>query len=319
MQIITDLSGWQNPHEGTIVALGVFDGIHLGHRRVIDIGLEWARERKLPFGVVTFDRIPGRVLSNSGPGLLLSVEHRLSLLEEIGCEFVLLLRFSRSLARLTPQAFAERVLHAKLHAKGIIVGYDQRFGRGAQGDRAMLEELGKRLGFEVRSAPAVSAEGRVVSSTRIRDAIESGRIEEAARLLGRPVSCRGTAHFLDDLSRRLKHPTFWLDLHHEVRPPSGVYAARIQSRSPEGTFALCNVSTVRRSEHGPSSDSRERAVELCFERETGDLDSREAEILLLGLIRRGQPLPNDELLRRQIACDFDRLREISRSCPPARR
>jgi len=316
MQIITDLSTWQNPYDGTIVAVGVFDGVHLGHRKVLDVGLEWARGKELPFGVVTFDRIPESVLGNRRPGLLISPEHRLGLLEEFGCDFALLVQFTRTFAGLTPRRFAEDILRDKLSARGVVMGYDQRFGKDRGGDVSTLDDLGASLGFEVRRAPAVRVEGEAVSSTRIRSAVESGRLEDAARMLGRPVGCRGTAHFLGDLTRRLRHSTYWLDLHHEVRPPCGVYAASI--RVPDRAFPLilCNISTVRRSEHNPLSDDAERAVELCFETETSDLNGREVEILLLGMIRAEQPFPGDDAIRLQIGRDFNCLRDFSRNSSP---
>ncbi|MFH0962440.1 MAG: riboflavin kinase [Planctomycetota bacterium] len=307
MEIIRDLFAWDNPYEGTVLSLGVFDGVHIGHRKVLDLTLAWARELNVPAGVLTFDRMPARVLQKSAPGLLISLDHRLALLGQCGFDFAAVLTFTKELADTGPADFAADVLRSRLRAKGLVVGYDQRFGRNREGDKDVLETLGRGLGFEVRSAPPVRLAGQVVSSTLIRKAIEAGRLTEASLMLGRPVSCRGTARAQKQLGRRIGHPTFWLDLHHEVRPPCGVYAARSISEKHSGP-ALCNIAKKRRSEHSEFSDRIERAVELCFETNVESLEGEETEVFFLRLLRPELDLSDDARFREQLREDFRHLR-----------
>ena len=130
---------------------------------------------------------------------------------------------------------------------------------------------------------------------------------EATLMLGRPVSCRGTAREEANLGRRIGHPTFWLDLHHEVRPPCGVYAARSVSRR-HSSPALCNIARTRRSEHSEFSDRGERAVELCFEKDVEGLEGAETEVLFLRLLRAELAFGDDARFREQLREDFRHLR-----------
>lgn len=177
---------WDVP-EGTAVAIGVFDGVHRGHQRVIG-ALTGAGARV----ALTFGRHPAQVLSEHGaPPLLTTLRERIRLLGEAGANVVAVLDFDESMVALSPEDFVEQVLVDGLSARLVAVGEDFRFGSGAAGSAATLQELGDRHGFEVAVVPILEVGGEEVRSTRIRELLAAGDVETAALLLGRPYLIRG--------------------------------------------------------------------------------------------------------------------------------
>jgi len=206
-----------------MVTLGTFDGVHLGHQAVIRSTVDWARERGGESVVLTFDRHPRRVIRGEAPGLITSVEHRLVLFEQLGVDVCVVLKFDAALADMEPEVFVQRILVDWIAARGIMLGYDSAFGKGGRGDLSLLRSLGETHGFDALTCAAVELDGEVVSSTTIREAIEGGDLAGASRMLGRPFSLLGTVVHGSGLGRSLGFPTANLDLHHEARPPRGVY------------------------------------------------------------------------------------------------
>ena len=286
------------------MCMGVFDGVHVGHRRVIDEAIGWSREARMPACVVTFDRTPPELAVGKGPSrLLVSVEHRLQLLRQSGLDVAALLRFTHALAETEAETFAREILHEALRARGVVIGFDQRFGKGRQGDFETLQSLGRECGFEARRTEPANVAGRVVSSTLIREAIEAGRLEDAVAMLGRPVTCRGTAAANRRMTGRVGHPTVHVDLHHEIRPPAGVYAVSV-GEGAEAVSALCNISRRQRSEHSEFSETDECAVEVCFEELKADIDGKEIDVAFVRRLRDEIVFADDEEMRRQIREDW---------------
>ena len=306
MIIVRELSTWHPPANGAIVCLGVFDGVHLGHRRVLEETVRWARAESAAAGVVTFDRKPRRLAARSAPPLLLSVEHRMELFRQTGFDFAVLLAFTEALAGTAAEAFVRDILCDRIAVRGVVLGFDQRFGKDRAGDFALLQRLGRTHGFEVRQTPAMRVLGDIVSSTRIRDAIRSGRLAEAAAMLGRPVTCRGNATRNEATSRKTGHPTFVLDLHHEVRPPCGVYAVHVTGGDAD-VLALCNISASVHPEHGGACDLDEYVVEVCFQDLPGNIEGQEIDLAFLDLIREEMRFADAGQMRRRIRRDFDHL------------
>jgi FAD synthase len=177
----------------SVVAIGKFDGVHRGHRELLSGTRAEAERRGLQAGVVTFDRHPGEVLRGARHRYLSTVEERAELLAEAGIDFVLLLRTSPELLSQAPEDFVGD-LSAALDCRTIVVGADFRFGRGATGDVAMLAELAQSRGIQTIAVSLAAGLGDVVSSTRIREELGSGRVDRAAALLGRPFSVPGVLH-----------------------------------------------------------------------------------------------------------------------------
>jgi len=266
------------------VAVGTFDGVHLGHRRV----LEAARASALPGTVVTFEPHP-RVALGYEVELLTTLERRLELIAELGIDEALVVEFDLDLARLEPAAFAEAVLRP-LGTEVVVAGANFRFGRGRAGG---LDLLG-RLGFDARSVPLVEG----VSSSRIRDLVRAGEVESAAKLLGRPAELEGTVVAGDARGGTLGFPTANLRPDPELLVPEfGIYAG-----AAEGTRAAISIGT------NPHYGGEERRIEAHLLDFEGDLYGRRLVLQLWRRLREERAFPSEEELVAQIARDVEETR-----------
>jgi riboflavin kinase/FMN adenylyltransferase len=213
---------------GAAVAMGNFDGVHLGHQSVLALAHAAAAELGAPFGVVTFEPHPRAFFAPDAPPFrLMTADARARRLEKLGVEVLYELPFDAALAGLSPEAFARSVLAVGLGVRHVVVGADFRFGKGRAGDCAVLKELGRPFGFGVTAAPLISDGQGDFSSTAIREALSAGRPEEAARILGHWHRIEGAVRHGDKRGKGLGFPTanLWLDGLH--LPRFGVYAVLV--------------------------------------------------------------------------------------------
>jgi riboflavin kinase / FMN adenylyltransferase len=270
------------------VALGTFDGVHRGHRRVLDAALAAGRTPT----VVTFDPHP-RVALGYGVELLLPLERRLDLLAAAGVEETLVVDFDLELAQLPPEAFAERVLRP-LGTEVVVAGSNFRFGRGRAGDLGLLE----RLGYDVRPVPLVEG----VSSTRIRDLLRSGEVERAAKLLGRPPELAGTVVAGDARGGTLGFPTA------NLRPVPGVLVPGygIYAGAADGHRAAISIGT------NPHYGGGERRIEAFLLDFAGDLYGKRLTLELWQRLRDEQAFASEAELVGQIDRDVEATRRAER-------
>ncbi len=283
-----------------VAALGVFDGVHLGHRAVI------AESATLAAGVggepvaVTFDVHPRVVVDGKGPGLLTSLPHRLRLLEAAGAAAAVVLRFDAALRERSAEDFLEEVLLGRMGIAGLVLGPDSHFGKDRRGNPDLARRVLEPRGVPVRSPGRVQVPAGPVSSTAIRAAVLAGDLGAAAEMLGRPVSVLGTVVRGDGRGRGLGTPTANLDLAHEIHPPRGVWVGRAELPGAQRTHCLVNVGG-RPTFHAP--DEVEDTVEAWFPGWEGDLYGRELEVEFLARIRDERRFPGPEELREQIRRD----------------
>jgi len=293
-----------------VVTLGVFDGVHVGHRYVLDQVIRLARERQGESVVITFRDHPRAVIDGRAPQLITSLPHRIRLFEHLGIDAAVVLDFDDALRNTSAEDFVRLVFHDSLHAEVVLLGFNCRFGKGGRGDFAMLKALARDNGFEARQAGRITLGDKGVSSTEIRAAILRGDLEVAAQMLGRPVSILGTVIAGDGRGRELGWPTANLDLHHEVRPPRGVYGCEVEldgKRHP----ALCNIGvrpTFKKTEPHADPDSWEvrdstEHVEVHLLSFRGDLYGRDLEVFFLTRIRDERAFPGKDALLAQLAED----------------
>jgi len=204
-----------------VVALGVFDGLHLGHRNILRAAVKKAGRIKGTSLVLTFFPHP------QGKESLYSLKHRLRLIAELGVDVCLVVNFSRSFAKISAQDFITKILVEKIRASFVYVGKNFRFGRGAAGGYRLLAKEAKRNKFRVKFFNVLKSGGLTISSTAIRKLIKNSKIQEAEELLGRRVSVLGTVIRGSRLGRLLGFPTANIKAHHEVIPPPGIYAVGI--------------------------------------------------------------------------------------------
>ena len=212
----------------TVLTIGNYDGLHLGHRAMLERLTARARERGLPTAVMTFEPHPRELLApDQAPARLTSLREKLLLLEGCGVERAYVLHFTRQLAGLTAEQFIGDVLVRGLDAKHLVVGDDFRFGKGRAGDFAMLEREGARRGFGVEAMHTVEVDGERVSSSAVREALAGGHLEHAGRLLGRPYSISGRVIHGLKVGRRLGFPTANVQLKRKRVALSGVFAVTV--------------------------------------------------------------------------------------------
>ncbi len=322
MKVLHSISELTDIVGPVVLAAGVFDGLHLGHRAVIERAITDARAGGGTPVVVTFDPHPAAVLRpQSAPPLLTSTRHKIRLLADAGIAHVLVLNFDAAFAAKPPEQFIAELAAACRPLCEICVGEDWAFGKNRAGNISLLSSLGKKLGFEAIGLPPVMVDAKPVSSTAIRAAVESGELAAAARLLGREFSVLGTVIEGRRLGRTLGFPTANVRPESEQLPPNGVYAVRaiVDSVAAEGTRrgdfqnpksecpppsvggyrGVANVG-VRPT---ISSEGVHRLVEVHLFDFTEDLYGRDIEVFFERFVRPEQKFPSLDALRSQIASD----------------
>lgn len=296
----------------SVVTIGVFDGVHRGHQKVIGRAAELAAELGLPCVVITFDPHPDEVVRpGSHPPLLSSSARRPELLAEVGADAIMVVPFTLELSRMGPDEFVQSVLVDRLHAARVIVGEDFRFGHRAKGDVALLRELGEKYDFIAEGVPLV-ADGDTISSTAIRARLAEGAVEDAAHLLGRPHRVEGVVVRGHQRGRALGFPTANVEsLSHTAIPADGVYAGFLvcdSERYPDSRWpAAISVGT------NPTFEGVTRTVEAyALDRDDLDLYGEHVAVDFAGRIRGMVKFDSVEDLIAEMRRDVARAREMTR-------
>jgi len=222
-------SGLPPTVEGTVVTVGTFDGVHLGHRAILEEIERRARARGLHSVLLTFDRHPLTVVRpDEAPRLLTMPNEKKEILAQFRLDYVAFVSFTRAFSRYTPREYVEEVLVRRLRARELVIGHDHGFGRGRTGDVDVLRGLGRTHGFDVDVVPGIEAAGDLVSSSRVRAALAGGDVVGAAAALGRPYSLRGTVVHGMGRGRTLGFPTANISAPppEKLLPAEGIYAVR---------------------------------------------------------------------------------------------
>lgn len=291
---------------GCVACVGVFDGVHRGHRALVAHARERADARGLPLVVVTFDPHPMSVVRpGTEPTLLATLDHRIELLLEAGADEVDVLEFDADLASTEPEEFVEALLVDRLGVREIVVGENFRFGHLARGTTETLRAEGERLGFEVSVLPLVGADDQRWSSTRTRRLIAEGDVDGAARALGRPYRLDGVVVHGDHRGRELGFPTANLQWEGSPTiPADGVYAGWVTTESDRYPAAI-SVGT------NPQFDGRERRVEAyVLDRDDLDLYGQSIGVWFTDRIRGQETFPDAVALVERMGDDVDAARTL---------
>jgi len=294
------------PLRGAVIALGNFDGFHLGHQAVAGEAIRWARQQGRPSIVATFDPHPVRFFKpDTPPFRLTTLEQRQELYLAAGATAMLVFHFDGELASTSAEDFVCQLLHDRMGAAGVVTGEDFTFGKGRSGNREMLETLGRAHGIEARAVAPVMDGGEPVSSSRIRKALLAGDPQEAARLLTRPFAIRGIVQHGDKRGREIGYPTANLLVESYLRPKFGIYAVtgKILSTGQELKGAA-NIGI--RPQFAPAKE----LLEPHFFDFSGDLYGQEIEVAFHHFIRPEAKFDSLDALLEQMERDCDEARKL---------
>jgi riboflavin kinase / FMN adenylyltransferase len=305
MQVLRSISELAELPGPLFLAIGVFDGVHLGHQAVISTSAKHAKEAGGKPVVVTFDPHPAKVLRpNEAPHLITATQHKIALIRDLGVAHLLILHFDRAFAATAPEEFVQQLVTNSKPLREICVGHEWSFGKGRAGNLALLKELGRQDGFNVVGVEAVKVNGEVVSSTAIRKAVADGNLVKATQMLGREYTILGTVIAGEKLGRRLGFPTANLSAHSEQFPPNGVYVAeaRLAGSLYRGVANLGYRPTV-------AAGKPERLLELHLFDLEREIYGEEMEVRFLRYLRPEQKFEDLEALKAQISRDVEEARE----------
>ncbi len=311
MEIIYDLDALP-AHPFPVVAVGNFDGVHLGHRAILKTAIDRARAASGTSFALTFSPLPAKVLTpERAPCLLLTPEDKLELLRRSGLDGVLVARFTRELSLLSPRDFVREFLLEKIRARAVVVGHSVSFGHKRAGNASVMVELGRELGFEaIVVGPVTVNHSDDVSSTRVREVIIKGDLKTAANLLGRYHFLSGIVIRGRERGRQIGFPTANLACETECVPPDGVYASRVLLA--DGAYpAITNIGMR------PTFAESQRSIESHIFDFDRDLYGQKIRLELIERVRSEEKFPSAEALSRQIALDIRRVKEIIAAAGPS--
>lgn len=290
---------------GGIVALGNFDGFHLGHQAVVGRAIDRARAEGRPALVATFNPHPVRHFRpDTSPFRLTTLDQRERLFAEAGADAMVVFHFDGDLAALTAEEFVSRRLVGGLRAGGVVTGEDFTFGHNKGGDVRVMAELGAAFGFVAEKVEAVTLNGETVSSTGIREALRAGDPRTAARLLTRPFAIRGRVQHGDKLGREIGYPTANVDMGQYLRPAYGIYAVRALLSDGRIVDGAANLG-IR-----PSFEPPKELLEPYFFDFDGDLYDQVIEVALVDYLRPEAKFETLDALKEQMARDCERARAV---------
>ena len=306
METLHSISELEHLRGPLFLAIGVFDGVHLGHQAVISTSTRHVRSAGGTPVVITFDPHPLKVLRpHNAPHLLTATQHKIALIRDLGVEHLLVINFDKKFAATPPENFIEQLVAHSKPLREICVGHEWSFGKDRSGNLDLLKKLGAQFHFDVVGIPPVKVNGTVVSSTAVRQAIERGDFATAAAMLGRDYTILGTVVPGDELGKKLGYPTANLSAHSEQFPPNGVYLAEawIHGVLYHGVVNLGYRPTV-------SSGKSERVLEVYLLDFDRDIYGEDVEVRFARYLRPEQKFDSMEALVRQIELDVQQVREL---------
>src|SRR5262245_21510260 len=302
MRILRGLQSYPSDLKPSVTALGVFDGIHLAHTKVLSTAVERARALGIASVVCSFDPHPAAVLRpDQTPAPIATMDENLDRIRAIGPDATLIIPFTLEFSKMEAETFVDEVLVSTLGVREVVVGFNHTFGRGARGTAALLKELGDRRGFVTHILPPLQVKGQTVSSSAIRDALREGDVERARDLLGHAYQVSGTVARGAGRGRTLGFPTANLRPDRPLILAAGVYAARVRWNGTYGE-AVVNVG------YRPTFGENQYWIEAYVFDFSGDLYDRRFTIEFLSRIRPEMKFSGVDALMRQVQEDMESAR-----------
>lgn len=291
-----------------VVAIGNFDGVHLGHQAILATVIERAQEKNGASVILTFEPHPMKVLHPESEFKLLNTfQVKMRLIESTGIDVAFSAEFNKAFSEQTPEQFAKTYLRDKIGCKEVVIGPNFKFGKDRAGTVEDLVRFGKELGFEVTVQEPVFVEGIPVSSTKIRQLIQEGNVGLAGRMMGRYYSMEGKVLPGDGMGKTLGYPTANFRLPNELVPKEGVYAARIATLKAEGYVTLDGIVYIGSK---PTFDMKEVRMEVHLFDFNGDLYGKRLLVTFIEWIRGDEKFPDSAALVGQIGRDIEKAKSI---------
>jgi riboflavin kinase/FMN adenylyltransferase len=312
MKVLEGLEAIRKRHRGAVITIGNFDGVHLGHQKIIREVIKTADMANTKSLAITFEPHPMKLLvPEKSPRILTPPEKKTLLLGRYGIDYVLIINFTREFSKLPPDEFIEDVLVKKLRARAVIVGHNYAFGKGKQGTTELLRRRGKKFGFEVKVVRNARLGGDSVSSSRIRSLLGWGRVCEVSKFLGRPYSIEGTViKGAGRGSSILDTPTANIATPNEVVPKAGVYAVR----TTIGKKHLDGVANIGKN---PTFHGKKMSYEVHMLDFKENVVGKELRVFFIERIREERTFDSALALKEQIGKDIANAREILSKRPEA--
>ena len=308
MELIRGHHNLRPRHRGCVATIGNFDGVHLGHQMVLGQVAIKAAELGLPSQVITFEPLPLEYFAGkNAPARLTRFREKVQALQRFSVDRLLCLRFNRALAMLSAERFITQILVQGLGIRYLVVGDDFRFGKERRGDFAMLQEAGRTHGYTTVNIPTFEIDGQRVSSTRVRQALEAGRMADAEKLLGRPYRMSGRVAHGEHRGRILGFPTANIRLEHEVCPVQGVFAVEVYGLETEPLPGVANVG------YRPTVDGVENRLEVHLLDFGQDIYGRHVHVDFVHKMRDEVRFQSLDQLKGQIKADVDSALRYFRS------
>ncbi len=309
MILITDLKNIEKKFDKSILTLGNFDGLHIGHQELVRMIISRAKEVGALSMVVTFRPHPLKILApEKCPPLISIYEEKIRLFEKLGIDVLVKIPFTMEFSTMSPEDFVRDILCGTLGASEIFVGYNYRFGKGREGDIRKLRSLGEKYGFTVREVAQIAVDGEVISSTRIRTLIKNGDVGHAAKLLGRAYAIAGIVVRGDGRGKGLGFPTANIAPKHSLVPPDGVYAVRLVVR--EKVYdGIANIGMR------PTFSKKTVAIEVNVFNFNEDIYGEDISLYFIKKIRDEKKFRSAGALVTQIRSDIEVAREILAAHP----
>ncbi|AIW13122.1 bifunctional riboflavin kinase/FAD synthetase [Vibrio tubiashii] len=303
MELIRGIHNIKPHHQGCVLTIGNFDGVHLGHQEVLRQVSEQAKQLSLPSIVMTFDPQPLELFAkDKAPARLTRLRDKFVQLSKLNIERLLCVNFNHQFANQSADEFISDLLVKRLGVKFLVVGDDFCFGRGRKGNFAMLQEAGKKYGFEVVSTQSFCLQQLRVSSTAIREALAQDKLEQAAEMLGRDYSISGRVSHGRKLGRTIGFPTANIPLKRCVSPVSGVYTVQALGLGEEPVGGVANIG------NRPTVNGVRQQLEVHLFDFKANLYGKQLEIVLLDKIRDEHKFESFEALKQQIELDAEAAR-----------
>lgn len=301
---LLNVENYSETRFNTAIALGNFDGVHVGHQQLIAQMIEKAKSQGLKSSVLLFENHTRSFLDGVGPALITSSEQKNNLISKLGVEIIYSMRFDESVMKLTPEEFVCDILIKKLNVKSIVVGTDYKFGNKASGNANLLKEFGTKHGIDVEIFDPINIDGKIVSSSRIRESILNGNMDEARTMLGRNYSIYGKVVTGKKIGKKLGYPTANIEpIIKYVLPKNGVYSTETLVNNK----IYLSASSVG---YNPTFKEDTIKIESHIIDFTGDIYNNNIELFFVEYLREEIKFDTMDLLKKQIFEDINRVKSV---------